>query len=242
MLLTPFLIATVASVCGVVQEPDSVVTPQAHVLDGTLLRPSIDSIRSWRVENGARTLTSTSTRTVERAASGWLMVIDHRSANSPDRTVDSTLVADSDLRMLRKSVRATTDSALVVFEEGRVRGWAVPPGEELGRIEADIGRPVFPDDGLLPWLWTLLPLREGYSARIETIGTWDGELHSVGFTVIGSETIEHRGSTVDCWVVSSDRLEKWGIHGKSWVAQDSRRFLKSLGWTDNGTEYITEVW
>lgn len=232
------VVALASATSVAAQAPDTVRTGTA--LQIRFLAPGVDTVDSRQIQNGTESPVSIAVRTIERAGDNWRIVVHHSAVGRDDRTVDTTLVAGRDLHLMRKAIWALTDSAVVVYRNGRVTGWATPPNEERRSIDAQVAHPVLPDDGLLPWLWTLLPLSEGYAAAIETFGTWDGEMHVVTFRVIGSEEVEREGRKVDCWVVTSDRLEPYGIHARALVEKGTRRVVRSDAWTDDGTRYISE--
>lgn len=224
--------------CGVaVQGPDTIRAGHP-ALTGVALGPGVDTVDSWKIEEGVRTPLSTSVRTVTAIPGGWRIVVDHRSAAGGDRTVDTTDVARSGLHLLRRAVWATTDSAVVTYRDGTIRGWAVPPGESRRAIQVRSG-PVLPDDGIEPWIFALLPLRDGYEAVVETFGTWDGALSAVTYRVTGTGEVEWHHTVRPVWVVRTDRLERFGLHAEARVDRESRRVLRSRAWTDDGVEYIS---
>lgn len=210
-----------------------VVTPATGVLDAAL-RLGVDTTDGFAIENGVRTPTSLVVRTVTRDGETYLIVVVHRSRRSEDVTVDSTRVAAGDLRLLRKAVWATTDSAVVAARGGRITGWAVPPGESRRVVDIAVADPVFPDDGLAPWLFTRLPLREGYAVRVESFNPWTATADTVTYRVTRVDTVERNGRRLAAWVVSSDRLAGWGLGSEAWVAQADRRVIQGRAWREDG--------
>lgn len=194
------------------------------------LSPGTEREQSFRVVDGDQTPTSTTTRTIreESGAGGAVYVIrtDHMSLDG-DTTVSVVVVRASDLSLLHQEVTAARDSAAVTATAGYLTGWVELPGEPIRLLDQVLERPVFPVEGQMPWLFPLLPLREGYRAVIAHFSPWDGGEVWDTIEVLGAESIEYGGRQVECWKVDGGELGPPGYRAFSWVEKGAGRILRS---------------
>jgi len=81
-------------------------------------------------------------------------------------------------------------------------------------------------EGQVPWLFPLLPLREGYAAAIPHFNPWQGGETWAEIRVVGPETIDLHGREVACWKVDGGELFR-GYRVTYWIDRDTRRIVRS---------------
>ena len=190
-----------------------------------------DTIDSYVLRDGKRTDTNRKIRTITTAREGDTHVLDiltvHITLPAGDSTVNRTRIRAADLSLIRHGVRAETDSGLVTYLDGRLVGWAVPPGEDGHDIDTAIA-PSLPDDGLAPWLLELLPYKDGYRATVPVFSMWSVQDKWQKVRLLGSETLSKDGRSVECWRVAVEGVGPPGFDQIRWISKSSRRLLQQV--------------
>lgn len=229
-----------SSTPAIAQHIDSVWVGSQSLV-GARLRLGTESVKSFQLADGVRTPNSTTSRTtsLERHAGTDVYVMRYVHASADGNTTTSTMVVRaSDFALVRHKVTADTDSAAVTASDGQITGWVVLPENPVQLLDVQIGHPVYPIEGQIPWLFPMLPLREGYRAAIAHFSQWSGTEEWADVIVIGSERIQFGRRIVDCWRVDTGELGPPGYRGYHWVAKEDRRVLQSvLRGTQDGVEY-----
>jgi predicted enzyme related to lactoylglutathione lyase len=198
-------------------------------LDLSKIPIGTEIMESWRLEDGERVAHTTTRQTIRRETRDGeeVFVVRTVHASGPEDTTIGTIVARArDLALLHHKVKGPEDSAAVSVTSGHLTGWVVLPGQPSRFLDQALERPVFPIEGQMPWILKLLPYEEGYAAVIPHFNEWRGGEVWRTIRVLGSETIEHEGRSVDCWRV--DRGELWpGHRAILWVEKPTHCVLRT---------------
>ncbi|MGD8495953.1 MAG: hypothetical protein PVF05_07150 [Gemmatimonadales bacterium] len=196
-------------------------------LGGAAPVPGVYVIENHRRDAGVDSLTGTTRQEVRRGqADGvavWIVAFEHVSG---DTTRSSIVVRADDLSLLHYRVKAPRDSAAVTADAGYLTGWTVLPEQAPQLLDRELEAPVFPIEGQVPWLFPLLPLREGYAAAIPHFNPWRGDETWSEIRVLGTETIQLHGRDVACWKVDGGELFR-GYRVTYWVDRETRRVVRS---------------
>jgi len=229
LLLIPTILFVVSS--NAFAQLTDTIRPGHPALADALPYFGTDTIESWQEIDGEKKPTNTQIRTIERFQEKdgdvILITVTHIPYESADTTVNLTMIRTDDLSLIRQRVRSDIDSGQVTYALGVVSGWMVPPDEEWHPLSAHVGRRVFADDGIAPWLIGLLPLEPDYEAAIAMFNMWDGTEVVQTVRVVGSGEVVDGGRAVDCW-----KLEVTGDQGPPgyrqirFISKESRRLIK----------------
>ncbi len=210
-------------------------------LQGARLEVGTFAIESFRRQDGIDTPTSTTTQQITRTRQGgkevYVIQTTHWSIDG-DTTVGTLVMRAADYALLHHRVKASGDSAAVTVNTGHLSGWVALPNEPPMLIDQPVVHPVFPIEGQMPWLFPLLPLREGYSAAVPHFSMWQGGEQWQTITVVGSDHIEQGGHRRDCWRVDGGELFP-GYRITYWVEKRTRRILEGVA---RGEEPGPEYW
>lgn len=212
------------------QTVDTVYVGSLPVKDAKLF-VGTETFHSYKLENGEKSLTSITRQTITPVQAGvsnaYLIHSLHVGAKG-DTTLGMLTIKASDFSLIHHKVKAAADSAAVTSFGRHLTGWVVLPGEPVRLLDLETPRPVFPVDGPQPWLVSLLPLREGYSALVPRFNMWKGKEIWSSIRVLGGEMLEHHGQAVDCWKVDAGPMGPPGYHCYRWVEKSTGRVLKSV--------------
>lgn len=199
------------------------------------------AIHSFVLADGDSTPQSTTTQSVARETRAGVDVYVVRSTHvtvDGDTTVGVITVRASDLSLYHHKVKAQADSAAITATGARLTAWVALPGEPPRLVDRELEGPVFPVEGPLPWLFPLLPLRDGYAAAIPHFSQWRGEEQWRTIRVTGSERVRVGDSEVDAWTVDGGELFP-GYDVAYWVAKDTRRVVQGVA---RGRAGAPEYW
>lgn len=210
----------------------------------------VDTMDSYKVVNGERTRLNTWVRRIEVGIDDTIRILrvltTHVSAKSGDTTKSHIILNAGDLSLAQQTVWSPNDSGGVYVLPSKIRGWISSPQVPWQAFTVMTGKPVFPDDGLAPWLLELLPYANGYRAAIARFNMWHKGETVAAVRVAGSEVLSNGVANVDCWVVDVD-----GAGGppyykqRRWVSKTSRRVLKIVmrkGGADPEYESVMRGW
>ncbi len=211
-------------------QPADTLHPGDPSLENLLPHFSTDTIDGYKIVNGKQIPGSTQIRTIQRfqekGEDVLLVTVKHIPANTADTTLSQIVMQTRDLSMIRQGVRSPRDSGTVTYALGVISGWVVPHGKDWQKVSVHVGRPVFPDDGLAPWIIGLLPLKLDYEAAIPFFNMWRGEDIVQTLKVIGEGEIIDGDRTIDCWKIRVIGQGPPGFEQTRWIAKDSRRMIK----------------
>ncbi len=204
-----------------------------------------DTVDGWILVDGERRPGSTTVRSITRRSTsdGPLFIIHtvHWAAGGDSGTTTMGVRA-GDLSLVFHRVKARRDSAAVTATVHHLTGWVVLPNQPTLLIDRALERPVFPVEGQVPWLFPLLPLAEGYGARVPHFSQWEGHEVWATIAVQGSEVVTIDTRSFDCWVVDAGPLGPPGYRMTRWIDKRSRRVIQSaLRGSGGGTEYWSRV-
>jgi len=242
--------ATVLLVTGIAHaQPADTIRAGNPTFKGALPHFGTDTVEGYKVENGEWIPGSTQIRTIKRVSENGedliLVTVKHISSDASDTTVNQTALRTSDLSLMRQSVRAPQDSGVVTYALGVISGWVVPPGGDWHTVNVHVGHPVFPDDGLSPWMLGMLPLKPDYEAAVPFFNMWRGEEVVQTLRVVGEGELAEDDRKVDCWKVRVDGQGPPGFEQTRWISKDSRRLIKQAYLKGKGDpEYwgVTRNW
>jgi hypothetical protein len=203
----------------------------SSVLHGA--RPPLGSqfTESFARADGVDHPISTTTQGITRGRHGnqdvYVIHTTHASA-AGDTTVGTIVIRHPDFALLHHKVTAAHDSAAVTANSGHLTGWVVLPDQPIRLIDQALDHPVFPIEGQIPWLFPLLPLREGYAAAIPHFSEWQGGEEWTTIRVVGDEPLEHGGRVLDCWKVDGGELGPPGYRAMYWVDKSTRRIMQGV--------------
>ncbi len=223
------------------QDPDTVYAGSPAL--GSFLPPlGTDTIYGYVDAGGNRSPLNVALLTISEGGEGpdgyWRVVNRHVSLPGNDTTSTLILFRKSDFSLVHHSVSAPGDSASVTVAGDRLTGWVVLPGEPPSLLDLELPHPVLPVDGPSPWFFSLLPLREGYTAVVPRFNMWSGGEVWKTYTVVASEFVEAGERSYACWKVDAGPLGPPGYTAFCWVDKSSRRVVQSaLLNPDGGTEY-----
>jgi len=207
------------------QEVDTVYVGSPSLADAGLI-PGTYVIENHRREGGVDAMTGTTRQTVRRAERGgipvWVVEFEHVSG---DTTRSSMVSRADDFSLVHYQVRAPRDSAAVTAGDGHLTGWTVLPEQPAQLLDRELEEAVFPIEGQVPWLFPLLPLREGYAAAIPHFNPWSGGETWSEIRVLGPETIDVHGRPVACWKVDGGELFR-GYRVTYWIDRETRRVVR----------------
>ncbi len=223
------------------QDPDTVFAG-SPVLGGLLPPLGTDTIYSYVDADGKRSPLNVAILTISEGGEGadgyWRIVNDHVSLPGNDTTSTLIIFRKSDFSLVHHKVSAPGDSASVTVSGNRLTGWVVLPGEPPSLLDLELPHPVLPVDGPSPWFFSLLPLRDGYTAVVPRFSMWSGGEVWKTYSVVASEFVEAGEQTYACWKVDAGPLGPPGYTAFCWVDKSSRRVVQSaLLNPDGGTEY-----
>jgi hypothetical protein len=189
-----------------------------------------DTVDDYVVENGTRTLASTSVRSIARRQDtepAYEIRTVHWTTGG-DTSFTTMLVRADDLSLVFHRVKAPHDSAAVTASHTHLTGWVVLPNTPVRLLDQTLGSPVFGVDGQVPWLLPLLPLADGYRAVVPRFSPWAGREQWDTVTVIAAERVALGSSTFDCWKVDLGPLGPPGYRMYRWIDSRSRRVVQSV--------------
>lgn len=162
-----------------------------------LSRAHPDTVRSFMRKPGTGELKLVSTQVVHFIQD--VRRLEVRVVHDPGDgriTTRRTVVDPGTLAMIEEDVHSPADSAHVEVRGGRITGWAVPRGGQRSRLDRPWPQPVFPDDGLAPWILGRLVLPQGtHQGVFEVFDVWRGGPRYLPFQEIGYDSL-HVGSQV----------------------------------------------
>lgn len=218
-------VALAAPVVLRAQEVDTVYVGSPSLADAAPI-PGTYVIENHRREGGVDAMTGTTRQTVRRAERGgipvWVVEFEHVSG---DTTYSSMVSRADDFSLVHYRVKAPRDSAAVTAGAGHLTGWTVLPEQPVQMLDRVLEHPVFPIEGQVPWLFPLLPLREGYAAAIPHFNPWRGGETWSEIHVLGQETIDVQGRPVASWKVDGGELFR-GYRVTYWVDRETRRVVR----------------
>lgn len=204
----------------------------SEILDGAVPFLGSTSLESFKLLQGVRTPVNRSTQTIEQAVEDGLPVyrvtITHWAAGRGDSAMTTLVVRQKDFALLRHKVKATLDSAVVLYSQGFLSGWVVLPNKPILLIDMRTSQPVFPVDGPSPWLLSALPLKEDFSVVIPRYSMWDKSEHNEELNVVGTETLERNGKMVECWKVDNGPFAIPGYRAYRWVDKRTKKILQTV--------------
>lgn len=204
----------------------------SRILDGAVLVLGTTSIESFRVQQGVRTPVSRSVQTIEQAVEDGLPVyrisIIHWAVGRGDSAITTIVARQKDFALLRHKVKATHDSAVVLYSQGFLSGWVVLPNKPILLIDTKTSRPVLPVDGPAPWLLSALPLKANFHAIIPRYSTWEMSELNEEVVVLGTETLERKGKSFECWKVDNGPFAIPGYRAYRWVDKQTKKILQSV--------------
>ena len=229
-LMIAFLLLNTGGRFLCAQTVDTVFVGSLPVKDAKLF-VGTETFHSYKLENGQKNLTSITRQTITPLQAGvsnaYLIESVHVDTKG-DTTLGMLIIKASDFSLIHHKVKATADSAAVTCYGHYLTGWVVLPGQPVRLIDLKTPRPVFPVDGPQPWLVSLLPLREGYSALVPRFNMWRGKEIWSSIKVLGGEMLEHHGQRVDCWKVDAGPMGPPGYRSYRWVEKATGRVLQSV--------------
>lgn len=188
--------------------------------------PGTYVIENHRIADGVDSLTGTTRQTVRRGERDgvevWIVEFEHVSG---DTTRSSMVSRADDFSLVHYRVKAPRDSAAVSAAAGFLTGWTVLPEQPARLLDRSLEHPVFPVEGQVPWLFPLLPLREGYAAAIPHFNPWRGGEAWAEIRVLSPETIDLHGRQVGCWKVDGGELFR-GYRVTYWIDRETRRVVR----------------
>jgi hypothetical protein len=228
-----FLGAIAIIIASVVGTPVWAVSihPGAPTLRAGSLQSGSDTTESFRLDNGMRIAVATITRTVSREQQGstpvYRVVIRNQSSRG-DSSRSETIIDAHSFALISQTVRATSDSGQVAYDKGRLIGWIQAANDSLRIFELKPDSLVFPDDGALPWLVTMLPLGPGKKFELLSFNMWAKREVPLAFTVVREDTVRYRSRLDTCWVVQvTGRGGPPGFDYFNWVSRRTHQLLQA---------------
>jgi hypothetical protein len=209
---------------------DTVVVGSLALRDAKL-RLGTETIRSAAIDSAGERPVNVIVQTISREREGGLGVYLIHSVGASargDTTVGEIVVRADNLALIHHRVKGPHDSMAVACAGDHVTGWVVLPNEPVRLIDAVIAHPVLPVDGPAPWLLTVLPLAEGYSATLRRFDPWTGAEKTMSMRVLGSEKTEWQGRMYECWKIEDAPVGIPGYTTLRWVDRKTRRVLKTI--------------
>ncbi len=210
-------------------------------LRGAKLRLGTETIHSFMLHEGVKRPISTTTQTIWRGREGGQNVYIVRSIHvgpRGDTTAGTIVVRESDFALIRHKVKGVGDSAAIAFSGAQITGWVVLPEEPIRLLDLRVPEAVFPIEGQIPWLLTVLPFREGFAAAIPHFSEWEGEEVWKNVKVISSEDLQRDRRRVECWKVDTGQLGPPGYRAIRRIEKSTGRILQSvLRGSEGGPEY-----
>jgi hypothetical protein len=188
-----------------------------------LPRIGVDTLDGFAVVGDSSRLTYTMIRSVRRGDNGTL-IVDTRIG--PVRySAKYKLAPFTPLEFKSTSPR---DSAAATFQGEFVQGWVVEAGKTQDAVEHEFADDIVPfASGASEILAQIVPLADGYSAAFRVFDPYQNKGEWWSLRVLGSETLAHRGKSVDCWIVETT------IPGASpapthrqWIAKTNRLVIQ----------------
>jgi hypothetical protein len=214
------------------QVPADTIRPGQITLHTPFL--GTDTVDSYKIDGDDTTLTNTWIRTTGRAVAEaqpvFRIATTHVSHGSGDTTYNVLEVNPHDLALVRHDLRAPTDSAHAQCDtSAHVRGWSDMPSRGRHEIDVQYPAPVFPDDGIGPWLAGLLPLERHYAAVLPQFNLWSGGELYLTVKVVGDGPLNRGKLSFPCWLLEvSGRGGPPGYKTRWWISKTSRRLLQSV--------------
>ncbi len=203
-----------------------------QILEGAVPFLGTSRIESFKLHDGVRTPVSHSVQTIEQDVEDGLPVyrvtIIHWAGGRGDSGVTTIVARQKDFALLRHKVRASHDSAVVLYSQGFLSGWVVLPNKPILLIDMISSRPVLPIDGPAPWFLSALPLKDGFSVVIPRYSMWDKAERYEELTVIGKEMFERNGKKIECWKVDNGPFAIPGYRAFRWVDKQTKKILQSV--------------
>jgi hypothetical protein len=204
----------------------------SDILDGAAPFLGTISIESFKLQEGVQTPVSRSILTIGEGLEDGLPVyevsITHSATGRADSALTTIVVRKKDLALLRHKVKASHDSAVVLYSQGFLSGWVVLPNRPVFLIDTRTSWPVFPVDGPAPWFLSALPLRENFKVVIPRYSMWDNSEHYEHSEVIGTEVLERNGNKIECWKVDNGPFAVPGYRAFRWVDKQTKRILQTV--------------
>lgn len=202
--------------------------PTRLAADGTRLRPG-RWVYAVSVVGPGDTTTALGDRSVEvgamtySGAPAWLIVAS--GGRGELQSVDSLVVAQSDLRPLRwSSTLGLARLAAEIPGDTMFAATSAPTGKQSIVVAAPHDLVV--NEELTGAVLELAPLAEGWRDSVHTLALSPGgnSVDAAELAVTGSELLTLPTGEVDCWVVE---LRSWRGEERLWVAKDSRTVVRA---------------
>jgi hypothetical protein len=200
------------------------------------LPTGIDTVDGYQVDAGVRKSTTRVIRKVGKMGSDWLIGITHTTADGRETT--SITRTNKVYRMVEQLVQSKADSGQATWYGDSITGWISPKGKPKTDIDVTPSHPLFPDDGISPWILGVLPLADGMTGTIGVYNMWVGGERYESFRVSGSDRVAFSGAKVDCWTVELDRKGPPGYSETRWIDKATgRQVLSHMHKGKGDTEY-----
>ena len=214
---------------AVAQGPDTLYAG-SPLLTAAALTTRWDTLDTYSVRNGQRRENGQViyglVRTRDAGTPVVLLILRFTSRDSSDLgavSIDTVALDGTSLAPRWERTHAPTDSADVVYQGGRVRGYAQHAGQPRQEINRTLPGRLLPL-GLAHLLPAMLPLHEGYRYRTASYDKWSDTIREADVVVRGGARLELGTGTVSTWVIET--MQGRGTH-LSWYDSASGRLVQT---------------
>jgi len=191
----------------------------------------VDTVDGYKQIGDSITQTNTWIREVKPAMDGERSVLrittTHISLPDSDITRNLLIIDANDLSLIHQEVRAASDSAMITSDSvNHVTGWNKLPKRDMMIVDRPLDRPVFPDDGIGPWLFGALPLKLKDRITMPQFNPWTGDMKFPWVHVVGDGDLNNGDVKVPCWIITVRGSGPPGYEVRRWISKNSRRLLK----------------
>lgn len=205
------------------QEEIDVVVPGSSLVDGSLIKPHVDTLQTLMVlPDGSESQMSQLVRSIEATdhdgTPTWTIVQSHKSES--ESRVDTSVVSRRDLAPLQYTLLEEGVRHRWTFDEGFLIGWVQSPDGRVGNSNYQLNTPPF--NALVEIdVIRALPLEEGLELLIPN---FQASPSRTRVRVTRSEVVSTKSGAIEAWVVVHEADEELTT---LWIAKDDRRFLRS---------------
>jgi hypothetical protein len=179
-----------------------------------------------KIEGGGQTMALSLTQTFKEEAGSWVI---SGTAKMPMGDATDVVTLDKATLVPRKrSVRQGPVAIDLVFEGGKAAGTFAMGSGEPKPVNVDLGGELFADGVGSHEVVATLPLAEGYAVTFRNFDMQQQKVQLKQAKVVGSEDATVPAGTFKAWKVEIASAEGEPGVTTVWVAQTSRKVLKTV--------------